>query len=250
MRHNRIGNWIAALLLICAATTAPAADCTTDAFDGARFSYCVIDLDREELRLFRADDTGAPFGSFDRLDKALEGAGLDLGVAMNGGMYHADRSPVGLYIERGQQDARLVTRAGPGNFGLLPNGVFCVDRQRAEVVESRRFAEREPTCDFATQSGPMLVIDGALHPRFIPDSDSRKIRNGVGVRSEGREVVMAISDQAVNFHHFARFFRDRLGIGNALFLDGRISKLYAPALGRNDRGTQMGPILGTVQRIQ
>jgi uncharacterized protein YigE (DUF2233 family) len=72
----------------------------------------------------------------------------------------------------------------------------------------------------------------------------------VGVRANGREVILAISDTRVNFHHFARFFRDALGVANALYLDGRVSKLYAPELGRTDVGTPMGPILGTVKRIQ
>ena len=82
---------------------------------------------------------------------------------------------------------RVITNAdGPGNFGLLPNGVFCIRDGRADVIETLRFAEEAPNCRFATQSGPMLVIDGALHPRFMRDSTSRYIRNGVGTRADGR----------------------------------------------------------------
>ena len=92
----------------------------------------------------------------------------------------------------------------------------------------------------------MLVIDGELHPRFIRDSDSLNIRNGVGVDPSGERVFMVISDQAVNFHHFARFFRDHLGTPNALYFDGRISRLHAPDIGRSDLGFPVGPILGVV----
>ena len=164
---------------------------------------------------------------------------------MNGGMYHHDLRPVGLYIEDGTERAALVTREGPGNFGLLPNGVFCVGDGFA-VVESRAFATQKPACRYATQSGPMLVINGALHPKFLPKSDSLYRRNGVGVSADGRRAVMVISNDAVNFHAFARFFRDELGLPNALYLDGSISRLYAPQLNRHDGGFPMGPILGVV----
>jgi uncharacterized protein YigE (DUF2233 family) len=113
------------------------------------------------------------------------------------------------------------------------------------VVESRAFAEARPVCRYATQSGPMLVIDGALHPKFLATSDSLYVRNGVGVTEDGR-AVMVISNDAVNFHSFARLFRDVLDTPNALYLDGNISRLYAPQLDRHDGGFPMGPILGVV----
>ena len=59
-------------------------------------------------------------------------------------------------------------------------------------------------------------------------------------------VVVAISDEPVNFHRFARLFRDVLGTPDALYLDGKVSRIYAPALGRNGIGLPMGPILGVV----
>ena len=94
----------------------------------------------------------------------------------------------------------------------------------------------------------MLVIDGALHPRFLVDSDSRYVRNGVGVSPDGQTAWFAISDRAVTFHEFARFFRDALGARNALYFDGSISRLYAPSISRADWGSRMGPIIGYVER--
>lgn len=233
------------LILLYLPDPARATVCHAAQFDGADFTICEVDLTREDLRLFLRDDAGEVLGQFSRIN-AMLGPDQRLDFATNGGMFHEDRGPVGLYVENGQQGHRIITSAGPGNFGLLPNGVFCIQQGAALVVESRQFAANPPACRFATQSGPMLVIDGALHPRFLADGTSLNIRNGVGVDTAGTRVYFAISDDAVNFHNFARLFRDYLGVGNALYLDGRVSRLYAPAIGRNDFGFWLGPILGTV----
>jgi uncharacterized protein YigE (DUF2233 family) len=221
------------------------ADCQRISFDDAPFTVCELDMSQADVRLFLRDAAGEVYGTFSRVEAGLP-EGQRLGLAMNAGMFHSDLSPVGLYIEDGVQEMRIVTRDGPGNFGLLPNGVLCLGETRAQVVESRTFAADPPDCRYATQSGPMLVIDGELHPRFLPHSTSLNVRNGVGVSGDGRRMVMAISDVPVNFHHFARLFRDGLGTPNALYLDGRVSRLHAPGIGRSDFGFPLGPIIGTV----
>lgn len=227
------------------APTISAAQCETVLFDEAEFTACEVEMTEADVRLFLRDDVGEVLGTFGRVESLLP-EGARLGVAMNAGMFHEDRSPVGLYVENGEEEMRIITSDGPGNFGLLPNGVLCLEDGQAAVVESRAFAESPPSCRHATQSGPMLVIDGELHPRFLEDSDSYNIRNGVGVNAEGDRLWMVISDQAVNFHHFARFFRDYLETPNALYFDGRVSRLYAPEIGRSDLGFPVGPILGVV----
>jgi uncharacterized protein YigE (DUF2233 family) len=230
-----------AMLLPLAANAA----CRDMTFDALPYTVCEVAA-TDALRLFHAGPDGTVYGSFDAVNDALAAQGETLGFAMNAGMYHPDRRPVGLMIQNGEQSARLVTAPGPGNFGLLPNGVFCILPDGFAVIESRAFAATRPACRDATQSGPMLVIDGALHPRFLPDSDSFNIRNGVGVSADGSRAIFAISDVPVNFHSFARLFRDGLNVPNALYFDGSISRLYAPDLGRHDAGRQMGPIIGTV----
>jgi uncharacterized protein YigE (DUF2233 family) len=222
---------------------AEAATCSDMVFDGASYTVCEVSA-ADDLRLFLNGPDGA-YGSFRNLDDALAVQGLALGFAMNAGMYHRDLAPVGLYVENGAEAAPLITSDGPGNFGLLPNGVFCWG-DSFRVIESRAFRDEGPACRYATQSGPMLVIDGDLHPRFLPTSDSFYIRNGVGVSEDGTRAVFAISNDAVNFHAFARLFRDELGLPDALYFDGNISRLYAPSLDRHDGGFPMGPIIGTV----
>ena len=220
-----------------------AAECRDTTFEGASYTLCEVAAD-EDLRLFQSGPDGA-YGSFKNVDAALAAEGKALGFAMNAGMYHRDLAPVGLYVEDGVEVSKLVTRAGPGNFGLLPNGVFCIG-ETFRVIESRVFRKTRPDCRYATQSGPMLVIKGKLHPKLVPDSDSLYVRNGVGVSEDGTRAVFAISNDAVNFHSFARLFRDALALPDALYFDGNISRLYAPSLGRHDGGFPMGPMVGTV----
>ena len=226
---------------------ASAQQCNHRTFGDQGYTLCEVEVGRDDLRLFLDNpETGAPLGSFVNLAKLVEGQGLRLGFAMNAGMYHPDRHPVGLYVEAGRKIAAAVARAGPGNFGMLPNGVFCIEEGRFRVIETHRYLEAEPACRFATQSGPMLVIDGALHPRFSRGSDSRFVRNGVGVSADGQRAYFVISDAPVNFYDFARFFLDGLGTPQALYLDGKISRLYAPSLDRHDGGFPMGPMVGVV----
>ncbi|WP_341368994.1 phosphodiester glycosidase family protein [Yoonia sp. BS5-3] len=237
--------WIAVALLYLMAAPALAVTCEDVRFEGKRFTTCTVDAVSETLRLFHRDAQGEVLGSFRAINADLDDK--QLLFAMNAGMYHEDRSPVGHYVENGVETMHVIPNAGPGNFGLLPNGVFCINDDSAQVYETRAFIDQAPACRDATQSGPMLVIDGALHPRFLPDSTSRFIRNGVGTNADGTQAVFAISNERVSFHEFGRLFRDYLQLPNALYFDGKVSRLHAPALGRSDVGFQLGPIVGVVR---
>ena len=226
-----------------------AVTCEERAFDGLRYTACSVDAREGDVRLFLNGPSGDRYGQFSAIDGVLNAEGQQLSFAMNGGMYHDDRAPVGHYVEDGEEVMRVIPNAGPGNFGLLPNGVFCIREDRADVIETIEYSEQRPDCTYATQSGPMLVIDGDLHPRFLVDSTSRYVRNGVGTSADGTRVVFVISDDAVTFHEFGRIFRDDLKLPQALFLDGSVSRLHAPQLNRSDFGRWMGPIVGVVEPL-
>ncbi|MDH6591016.1 uncharacterized protein YigE (DUF2233 family) [Variovorax sp. TBS-050B] len=231
------------LALSCAVGLAVAAAGVATAAD-PRYTVVEIDPRTDRLELFLRDRTGAPFHRFDRLEAWLAGQGRQLVFAVNAGMYHADFSPVGLLVQEGRELAPLNLDAGAGNFFLQPNGVFAVTEAGARVVESSEYpalAQRERV-RLATQSGPLLLRRGVVHPRFIPGSDSRKIRNGVGIA--GDKALFVISEEPVSFHEFALHFRDVLHCRDALYLDGTVSALHSRALGRSDFRRELGPILG------
>lgn len=219
--------------------------CKRETFENKSYIVCSVDPSKLKIALFLNDAANRPFKYFRNIEKMLQTRGQTLAFAVNGGMYHKDYSAVGLYVENGKELHPLSTKDGPGNFHMKPNGVFFIRNDKAAILDTEAFKKISFMPDLATQSGPMLVINNAIHPRFIPNSPYLEYRNGVGVREDGT-VVFVNSEMKVNFDELARFFRDSLKTPNALFLDGSISSLYAPEMKRYDWWYGLGPIIGVV----
>jgi len=219
----------------------PQGACEQIVFEGSRFTACRYRPGDDRIE-FILDPGGTPLRSFVALQTHLGGRTERLRFAMNAGMYNEAGQPIGLYVENGRERQKANLRDGPGNFHLKPNGVFTVDELgRVAIVQSERYRPR-PAIRWATQSGPLLVIDGALHPRISDNGESLNIRNGVGVAAPDI-AWFAISDDPVSFGRFARFFRDRLGCADALFLDGTVSSLWDQPAGRMDGYPLLGPLV-------
>jgi uncharacterized protein YigE (DUF2233 family) len=210
-----------------------------------RFTTIRVNIQEEKIELFLRDESGRPFNRFDRLAAWLKARDKQLLFAINAGMFHADFSPVGLLVTDGRQIAPLNLAAGVGNFFLRPNGVFLITRSGPRIVESSEYPSVSQSVRLATQSGPLLVHRGAIHPAFNQSSKSRLIRNGVGVR--GGEAVFVISEQPVTFYELATYFRDDLRCPDALYLDGVVSSLHSIELQRSDFKVDLGPIVGVVR---
>ena len=224
--------------------------CEAVEFEGTAFTVCTADPGRHEIRLILNGQDGEPVRQFDRLRSALGANAARLSFAVNAGMFDDRGAPIGLAIAGGETRHALNRNEGEGNFHLMPNGVFFGQAEGGwRVLPADDYARLSPSPAFATQSGPMLVIDGALHPRFDPNGTSLYLRNGVGVDEAGR-AHFAISDQAVSFGRFARLFRDRLRCKNALFLDGSVSQLWDAHGGRQDAGPRVGPLLAVLDRTR
>ncbi len=234
-------------LLRISAIGAESPPCRPVNYDGNTYDVCQFDLRHYTLKLFWKQRNGQSYGSLQNIPRTDGPKAGQLVFATNAGMYQADRTPLGLYVENGRELVRANTAAGAGNFYIKPNGIFYVTGNNASILDTRKFLEQRPRSDIATQSGPMLVINGAINPHFSPNSDSRKIRNGVGVE-DGHRVVFVISNNPVTFSKFAHLFRDTLHCSNALYLDGSISSIYAPSIQRADYLWPLGPIIGVYMR--
>lgn len=222
--------------------------CAVREFEGSRFTVCVFDARRHDLRLASRDGEGDYMRGFDQLIAFLGSDAARVRFAMNAGMFNDAGAPIGLYIADGEQQRGLSLTDGPGNFHLKPNGVFWQGNDGVLHIDvSEDYAIELRDARWATQSGPMLVIDGELHPRIAHDGASRYVRNGVGV-TDGNTAYFVISSGVVSFGRFARFFRDELRCRDALFLDGTVSSLWAPSLDRQDDNHRIGPMVVVLDR--
>lgn len=250
---------LATVLLLVASIAAPqsvlARPCEAQIFEEAKYIVCTATPGRNELQLFWKDSRGEPYRRFPAIAKSVADKGRSLVFAMNAGMYLTNFSPIGLYVENGHElrPASTKTMDGPPgkvpNFYKMPNGVFFLNDAGVGILPTTNYLKRRPKTRFATQSGPMLVIRNKLNPIFIAGSTERTRRSGVGI-CRGGSVRFAISDDAVNFHDFARLFREHLRCPNALFLDGgNGAGIHEPNLGRSDISWHggFGPVFGLVE---
>lgn len=218
----------------------PQSPCRAEMFEGSRFTVC--DPGKGRIEIGAAGAGEAPVRQFSDLEAVLGRRAGQVAFAMNAGMYDEAGRPIGLAIVAGKQKHAINRRKGGGNFHLMPNGVFQVhEGGRAEVIRSDKWTPATGI-RFATQSGPMLVIDGKLHPAFDHDGTSRYRRNGVGIAPNGR-ALFVISEDPVSLGKFGRFFRDELKARNALFFDGAVSALWDPANARRDVTKPLGPMV-------
>lgn len=223
--------------------------CEPVIFDDSSFTHCTADPAQHRIVTALADSDGKPFRSLANYAASRPADAPPVAFAMNAGMFDAEGQPIGYFVEDGERLHRLNRADGPGNFHMKPNGVFYGGDGDWHVLDTQSFfdtVKRRPA--FGTQSGPMLVVAGELHPDFEPDGDSRKLRNAVGVDRAGR-AHFVISDAPVSFGKLARYFRDVLKTPNALFLDGSVSQLWDPVRGRMDLGPALGPLIVVEQRV-
>ncbi len=218
---------------------APSA-CRDVTFEGAALTHCTADPAKHRIATANAPAGGQPFGSMSAFAATVDAASI--AFAMNGGMYGDDLKPLGYYVENGERLSEIDRGDGEGNFYMQPNGVFFGTGGTWRVLARDAFiATVGDRPQFGTQSGPMLVIDGKLHPDIQDNGPSRAIRNGVGVDAKGA-AHFVISRGDISFGQLARYFRDEVKAANALYLDGQVSALWDPATGRQDKA-RVGPII-------
>ncbi|MBT4857271.1 hypothetical protein HON52_03735 [Candidatus Uhrbacteria bacterium] len=195
-----------------------------------------------EVTMSWKDSTGDLYNNFSNLASSRPDAGMVF--ATNGGMFHVSKDPVGLYVENGLTFSELNVSEGEGNFFIEPNGVFSIFSDRYSILTTDEFLLAEIDPIFATQSGPMLIIDGQINQAFNESSDNVFIRSGVCL--DGEILKFAISNEEISFYDFSSFLLDT-GCVDALYLDGYISQTYAPEINRFDEGLDYGVIISVFE---
>lgn len=200
---------------------------------------------QHSIQMFFKNENGKIFGNIAALKQQLESKGIPLEFATNGGMFMSNFAPVGLYIENYQQISKLKTGSGSGNFNLKPNGVFYISSNgKGNICTTENFVSSGKV-KYATQSGPMLLIDGKIHPAFKKGSANLHIRNGVGILPDG-SVLFAMSKEEINFYDFAEFFL-KAGCKDALYMDGFVCKTYCPEQNWQQLDGQLGVIIAVTK---
>ncbi|HEY5713031.1 MAG TPA: phosphodiester glycosidase family protein [Allosphingosinicella sp.] len=220
--------------------------CQARRFEGSAFTICRYDRRRHVAELFLDGRQGRLRG-LAALETDLGPRSQRLRFAMNAGMYDDRGGPIGLYVAEGVERHAINRRAGPGNFHMLPNGYLEIAAHGRVAIRTAAAYNPNARPRWATQSGPMLVVNGALHPAIQPNGQSLHVRNGVGVDSDST-AWFAISEEPVSFGRFARLFRDELGCANALFFDGTVSSLWDRPAGRQDGGYEVGPMVAVFDK--
>jgi uncharacterized protein YigE (DUF2233 family) len=201
-----------------------------------------VDSKVHKIKLYLKDENGQGFGQFNSLAKHLETKNEKLVFAMNAGMFMENLMPLGLYIENGKlvQKINFRTKAH-GNFYMQPNGIFSLTKKGAQINETHKFKNNDVL--FATQSGPMLLMNSKLNRSIKKENISRLIRNGVCI-DKSKHVIFSISSKPVSFFDMAKHFKDELSCENALYLDGAISQIYWPKINRFGLRSDIGPMIG------
>jgi uncharacterized protein YigE (DUF2233 family) len=204
-----------------------------------------LNLQKKEMHFYWKDANDQPFKTIQKVKEAVEANGKTLEFAMNGGMFLKDYSPQGLFVQQGKTWVKLDTSAGENNFYMKPNGVFYTTQaKKAFVCKTEDFPNKDSIL-YATQSGPMLLIEGEIHPKFTKGSKNVHIRNGVGILPNGN-ILFAMSKSKVNFYDFANYFK-QAGCRNALYLDGFVSRTYLPEQNWIQTEGEVGIIIGVTK---
>ncbi len=209
------------------------------------FVSYTVNPEKESVQLFWKNNQGETFGSIQKLKSFLSNNQKELVFAMNGGMYKKDQSAQGLFIQNYVTQSPIDTADGNGNFYLKPNGIFYITSSKKAFVVTTQDFKDDKSIEFATQSGPMLLVDGAIHKAFNKNSTNLNIRNGVGILPNN-DILFAMSTKEVNFYEFADFFK-RKGCKNALYLDGLVSRMYHPKVKWMQTDGNFGVIIGIIK---
>jgi uncharacterized protein YigE (DUF2233 family) len=150
-------------------------------YHGHTYGIFTIKIDTGSIKIFKLVQnlTGIPHNDF-----VAPYVNSDPNIFItNACMWDSANNPIGLFVADGQTVHPLNLNDGNQlGFYLKPNGVLLFTDKDVQIVESSQ-ASSVSNVTLATQSGPMLVIDGSIHPKFDPKSKNKNYRCGVGCKN-------------------------------------------------------------------
>ena len=213
------------------------------------YSYVIVDMNSDSIQFeLYLDSLPDETFTFKKVIKE------NVKMVLNAGMYRPDYSPEGLLVINGNELSPLnldPPKKKWTNFYSLPSGVFfCDSLNHCQIVTKEEYAKQTSDLNikYATQSGPVLLQNGKIindksgKPILSKNSNSRYTRNGVGILKDGR-LVFLISEESVTFYDFAMVFKEYFKCNEALYLDGAISRMYAPELQKTNTDGHFGPLV-------
>lgn len=214
---------LCALLILCLASAANAADCETEwrrlekGLD-YRAITCLGDTDALDVHVVRVD-----LGRWD-LNTAIVEAGTARGVAeskeaafaINANFFDKSRKPMGLIVRSGEE----IRSARESTW----QSIFLVDgKDRARIVLPDKWDEYNDRAKVAVQAGPRLVVDGHVSGAT---NNYRAERVGVCIQSDGDLLFFATPrDRKLHVREMARIAqrsekKGGLSCRNAMLFDG------------------------------
>lgn len=178
---------------------------------------------KENIGLFLKNSNNKPYASLNTLKEELTKNNKQILFAMNAGMYMENLMPLGLYIEDSKTIRKLNEAKNKyGNFYIEPNGVFFKTTNSFHIVSREKYQIiSKNNISFATQSGPLLIIDGGINSNITKLTGSTT-RNAACINDE-KDLILTISTKSVTFSELANHLKNNLHCQNAIFLDGGIS---------------------------
>lgn len=198
-------------------------------------------IPKNKIDIYWKDSIGNKFKYFYDLNNYLVSKHKEVLFMTNAGMYTETHNPLGLLIQDGKLKQKINLNSNPvGNFYKKPNGVFYITYDNKNAVCNSTSFNYTSNIRLATQSGPMLVIDGKVTSVYNQRSSSIR-RNGVGILPDGN-VLFVLAIKEVTFKEFTDFFI-KYKCTNALNLDGGVSDAYCPSKNKLEGTGDFGPIL-------
>lgn len=212
-----------------------------------RFAAYIFDLDHQSIAFSLPSKPLSDSGTIKTVIQSHIQNGEQVIFAMNAGIFKKNQQPEGLFVKGGEILSELNLRDGTGNFYLKPNGVFFITTDnKMGILDSENFLVQQAKVLHATQSGPLLLRQDTIHEAINEGSANLRIRNGVGILAPSKAVFL-ISEAPVNFYDFTMVFKEYFGCTDALYLDGVISEMYLPQLGKTSVNRDFAGIISIIE---